>query len=178
MLVPEQESRRAAIVAAAQQMLTAARTAPKGKGRDTLALAVAYDDTLVALADKLDEMGKRLEIPFLLRDAKNIRQAQAVVLIGTTIAPIGLPHCGFCGMENCENKNRQPDVPCVINTVDLGIAIGSAVAVAARLCVDTRVMFSVGKAAIELGLLGNDVKIAFAIPISCSSKNPFFDRRS
>ncbi|MDR2801959.1 MAG: ferredoxin, partial [Prevotellaceae bacterium] len=64
MLVTEQESRRAAIVAAAQQMLAAARTAPKGKGRDTLALAAAYDDTLDAIAGKLDEMGKALDIPF------------------------------------------------------------------------------------------------------------------
>jgi uncharacterized ferredoxin-like protein len=176
MLITEQESRRAAVETAAQQMLTAARTAPKGKGRDTLALAAAYDDTLTAIADKLDEMGKNLHIPFFFRDAKNIRQSQAAVLIGTTVEPLGLPHCGFCGMENCETKNKHSRVPCAMNTVDLGIAIGSAVAVAARLCVDTRIMFSAGKAATELGLLGNGVKIAFAIPLSCSSKNPFFDR--
>lgn len=177
MLVTEQESRRAAIVAATQQMLAAARTAPKGKGRDTLALAAAYDDTLIAIADKLDEMGKELAIPFFFRDAKNIRQSQAVALIGTVIEPLGLKHCGFCGMENCENKNKQSGVPCAINTVDLGIAIGSAVTTAARLCMDTRIMFSAGKAAVELGLLGNDVKIAFAIPVSCSSKSPYFDRQ-
>ncbi|MDR3132936.1 MAG: DUF2148 domain-containing protein [Prevotellaceae bacterium] len=176
MLVTEQESRRAAIVAAAQQMLAAARTAPKGKGRDTLALAAAYDGTLAAIADKMEEMGKDLDIPFFFRDAKNIRQSQAVVLIGTAVEPLGLKHCGFCGMGNCENKNTQSGVPCAINTVDLGIAIGSAVAVAARFCVDTRIMFSAGKAAVELGLLGNGVKIAFAIPVSCSSKNPYFDR--
>jgi uncharacterized ferredoxin-like protein len=177
MLITEQESRRAAIVAAAQQMLTAARTAPKGKGRDTLVLAAAYDDTLLAIADKLDEMGKSLDISFFFRDAKNIRQSQAVVLMGTTIEPLGLTHCGFCGLGNCENKNRQSAAPCAINTVDLGIALGSAVAVAAQLCVDTRIMFSAGKAALALGLLGNDVKIAFAIPLSCSSKSPFFDRQ-
>ncbi|MDR3350916.1 MAG: DUF2148 domain-containing protein [Prevotellaceae bacterium] len=176
MLVTEQESRSAAIVAAAQQMLAAARTAPKGKGRDTLSMAAAYDGTLAAIADKLDEMGKKLALPFFFRDAKNIRQSQAAVLIGTTIEPLGLQYCGFCGMGNCENKNKQFEAPCAINTVDLGIAIGSAVSVAARLCVDTRVMFSAGKAAAELGLLGSEVKIAFAIPISCSSKNPYFDR--
>jgi uncharacterized ferredoxin-like protein len=177
MLIIEQESRREAIRAAAQQMLAAARTAPKGKGRDTLALAVAYDDTLTAIADKLDELGQALNIPFFFRDAANVRQSQAVVLMGTTIEPLGLLHCGFCGLTNCETKNRHVAAPCAMNTVDLGIAMGSAVAVAAQWGIDSRIMFSVGKAAVALELLGKDVPVAFGIPLSCSSKSPFFDRK-
>ena len=61
-------------------------------------------------------------------------------------------------------------------SVDLGIAIGSACAMAADMRVDTRVMFSAGLAAQRLGLLG-DCKCVMAIPVSCSSKNPFFDRK-
>jgi uncharacterized ferredoxin-like protein len=38
-------------------------------------------------------------------------------------------------------------------------------------------MFSVGRAAVELGLLGPDVKIAMGIPLSVTGKNPFFDRK-
>ena len=67
-------------------------------------------------------------------------------------------------------------VPCAINSVDLGIAIGSACATAADLRVDTRVMFSAGLAAQRLGLL-EDCKCVMAIPVSASSKNPFFDRK-
>ena len=63
------------------------------------------------------------------------------------------------------------------SAVDLGIAIGSAVSVAADLRVDNRVMYSVGKAALNIGILGEDVKIAYGIPLSISGKNPFFDRR-
>jgi uncharacterized ferredoxin-like protein len=33
-----------------------------------------------------------------------------------------------------------------------------------------------GEAAIELGILGDDVFIAYAIPLSAKGKNPFFDR--
>jgi uncharacterized ferredoxin-like protein len=33
-----------------------------------------------------------------------------------------------------------------------------------------------GKAAIELGLLGDDVLIAYAIPLFAKGKNHFFDR--
>jgi len=63
------------------------------------------------------------------------------------------------------------------SAVDLGIAIGSAVSIAADLRVDNRVMYSVGKAALNVGILGDDVKIAYGIPLSISGKNPFFDRR-
>jgi Uncharacterized protein containing a ferredoxin domain len=42
--------------------------------------------------------------------------------------------------------------------------------------VDSRVMFSAGMAAQRLGYLG-DCTCVMAIPISASSKNPFFDRK-
>jgi uncharacterized ferredoxin-like protein len=38
-------------------------------------------------------------------------------------------------------------------------------------------MFTFGKAAIELGLVPADIKIAVAIPLSGTGKNPFFDRK-
>jgi uncharacterized ferredoxin-like protein len=59
---------------------------------------------------------------------------------------------------------------------DLGIAIGSAVSVAADHRVDNRVMYSIGKAAKELKLLGEEASIIFGIPLSASGKSPFFDR--
>jgi len=68
-------------------------------------------------------------------------------------------------------------VPCAINSVDVGIALGSACSVAADRRVDSRVMFSVGRVAQELGLLPGCSSI-YGIPISCSSKSPFFDRVS
>ena len=49
-------------------------------------------------------------------------------------------------------------------------------AMAADMRVDTRIMFSVGMAAKALDILGHDVTQVYAIPISISSKNPFFDR--
>jgi uncharacterized ferredoxin-like protein len=38
-------------------------------------------------------------------------------------------------------------------------------------------MYSVGKAAIELGYLGPEVAIAYGIPLAAKGKNPFFDRK-
>jgi uncharacterized ferredoxin-like protein len=89
-----------------------------------------------------------------------------------------LDPCGMCGFSNCAEKTEHPDHPCAFNTGDLGIAIGSAVAVAMDNRVDNRIMFSVGMALLEMGTLGNDVKIIYGIPLSISGKNPFFDRKS
>jgi len=58
--------------------------------------------------------------------------------------------------------------------VNLGIAIGSAVRTASILNIDNRVMFSIGVAARELGLL--DADIVYGIPLSTKSKNIYFDR--
>ncbi len=68
-------------------------------------------------------------------------------------------------------------IPCVFNTGDLGLAIGSAVSVAMDNRVDNRVMYTAGQAVLEMGFLGEEVKIVYCIPLSVSSKNVFFDRR-
>ena len=83
-------------------------------------------------------------------------------------------NCGHCGFSTC--AGRTEGVPCALNSIDVGIAIGSACATAADLRVDTRVMFSAGLAAQRLNWL-KDCKMVMAIPVSASSKNPFFDRK-
>lgn len=60
---------------------------------------------------------------------------------------------------------------------DLGIAVGSAVATAADLRVDNRVLYSAGVAAREMWLLG-DCAIIYAIPLSVAGKDIYFDRKS
>ena len=65
---------------------------------------------------------------------------------------------------------------CSFNAGDLGIAVGSAAAMAADLRIDNRIMYTAGKDAVELGLLGEDVLIAYGLPLAAKGKNPFFDR--
>jgi uncharacterized ferredoxin-like protein len=115
--------------------------------------------------------------PPFLRDAENILSAPVMVLMGTKIKSMGLSLCGMCGFKNCEEKNKHPDHPCVFNTGDLGIAVGSAVSVAMEHRVDNRIMYTVGQAVLEMGILGEDVKVVYCIPLSVSAKNPFFDRK-
>jgi len=65
---------------------------------------------------------------------------------------------------------------CFFAAHDLGLAVGSAVSVAADMRVDNRVMYSAGVAAKLLGLFEGDVTAVVGVPLSVSEKSPFFDR--
>ena len=173
MVQNERQTRHQRVMEAAGQMMTAARTAPKAKGIDIIEIAVVEGNDILTLSAKTHELGIQNGFKFFLRDAENILSSEAVLLVGSHQKKQTL-NCSHCGFPNCDEK-PQP-VPCVINSVDVGIAIGSACAMASDLCLDTRVMFSVGYAAQALNWL-EGCRTVFAIPISASSKNPFFDRK-
>ena len=173
MIINERESRHEQVLNVARQMMTAARTAPKGKGVDIIEVALVTDEDIKKLSEQLISLSEEKGMKFFLRDADNILSAECVLLIGTRELAQGL-NCGHCGFPTC--AERSVGVPCAINSVDVGIAIGSACAMAADHRVDTRVMFSAGLAAQRLDIL-KGCKQVFAIPVSASSKNPFFDRK-
>ncbi|MBF0386154.1 MAG: ferredoxin [Candidatus Omnitrophica bacterium] len=158
-------------------MVLAATTAPKGRGENNMVAAIVEQDEIKKISDKMKEMGTQLEIPGFLRDADNILKAQLMVLFGTKIKPMGLKKCGMCGFKDCSAKDQHKNIPCVFNTGDLGIAIGSAAAVAMDNRVDNRIMYSVGIAVMEMGFLGEGIKVCYAFPLSATTKNPFFDRK-
>ena len=173
MIQNEREIRHESVLQAVRQMMIAARTAPKGKGIDIIELAMVTDEDIKRLSEEMIKVSEETGMKFFLRDADNILQAEAVLLLGTRQQVQGL-NCGHCGFSTCEGKPFA--VPCAINSVDLGIAIGSACATAADWRLDTRVMFSAGLAAQRLGIL-DGCKCVMAIPVSAASKNPFFDRK-
>ena len=173
MIQNERDIRHEHILNVAQQMMTAARTAPKGKGIDIIEVALVTGEDIKILSDKMIAMVEEHGMKFFLRDADNILSAECIVLIGTREQAQGL-NCGHCGYATC--AARTEGVPCALNSIDVGIAIGSACATAADMRVDTRVMFSAGLAAQQLNWL-KDCKMVMAIRVSASSKNPFFDRK-
>lgn len=175
-MITEEQEREKIIHQIAGLMMAAARTAPKGRGRDTLYIALAEKADREILAARMKEIADKENIPFFRRDADNILRSGALLLMGTRIEPLGLKYCSFCGFESCEAKNTAPSTPCSFNTLDLGIALGSAVAVAAAHHADNRIMFSVGRAALDLGLVPPEIKIVLGIPLSISSKSIYFDR--
>lgn len=176
-----------AVEIAASLMAASARTAPKTRGIDsvkTLLLTGSDIEPLAAAMErKVDE--KSTKLPILKRDAGNIRNAAAVLLIGVSGNPkrMELPlNCGACGYKSCKDllaagKREGEDFTgpvCIFQAVDLGIALGSAAKLAGELNIDNRMMYSVGAAAKKLNLLDSDLIVA--IPLSVTGKNPYFDR--
>ena len=175
MVLNERESRHELVLNVARGMMGAARTAPKGKGVDNLDIAtISGAENLRLLAEKMRAMSEVNGLKFFLRDALNVEQSDAVVVIGTRLGIFSL-NCGMCGFATCAEKLRHPKIPCALNMIDLGIALGSAVSYAADHRIDNRIMYSAGAAAQELGWV-SDCRGTIAIVLSCNSKNPFFDR--
>lgn len=175
MLLIDRQIEEDGLLAAARQICMAARTAPKAKGKDLIVTAVVSGEEKDSIGRQMRQIGEEGEIPFFMRDAENVDAVRLLVLIGTLKEPLRIPACGFCGFTDCEGM-LQAGGCCSFNAGDLGIAVGSAVSVAADLRIDNRIMFSAGKAAINLGLLGAGVEIAYGIPLSVTGKSPFFDR--
>lgn len=176
MIINETTVNHQSVLETGRRMMQAARTAPKGKGVDNLLILLVEGDELKALADFMDKLAEQEGRMFFHRDANNIRQSQAMVLIGTKLSNMGL-NCGYCGFSTCEEKDKSGHFPCAFPLNDLGIAVGSACSVAADMRVDTRIMFSAGYTAIKLGWLGQECKAAYAIPMSATGKSPYFDRK-
>ncbi len=169
------EIENAALQQIAQKMCVAARTAPKGRGKDLLVTAIIDGEEKAELVAQMRLIAARDELAFFARDAGNVELSPCIVFFASRKEPLGLPHCGFCGFEDCGSMQAAGAL-CSFNSGDLGIAVGSAVSVATDHRVDNRIMYSAGKAALELGLLGDGVAIAFGVPLSATGKNPFFDR--
>ncbi len=175
MILNERQARQLLVEEAARKIMIAARTAPKGKGVDVIEVCMLTGEEICLLSDEMRRIGWQTGMKFFLRDADNILLAEAVVLIGSRDHCQGM-NCLRCGFEHC--ADRPQGVPCAINTIDVGIATGSACAMAADLRLDTRVMHSAGMAAMNLGWPCTDAKNVLALPLSCKSKNPFFDRQT
>jgi len=179
-----------AIATVAGLMALAARTAPKGKGQDSIIIKVLTKPEIKKLVAAMNAYGRVHEpYKFFLRDAANVAASDACLLIGASGRdPAGIS-CGACGYASCADflkavqkaKAKKSNLPypgpnCAIKMADLGIAVGSAAKTAQIHNADNRIMFSVGSIAISLGFMGKDCTVAYAIPLSATGKNIFFDR--
>ncbi len=172
MIKNERDYRHERALQVAGVMLTAARTAPKACGNDQLECVVIDGYDIQRLSRAMMELHDKTGRPVYKRDSANILKAECIVLIGIKRCVMGL-NCGHCGFPTCGAKPAE--ATCAMNVTDVGIAIGSACATAADCRVDTRVLFSAGMGAMALNLLPGCTQV-FAIPVSISSKSPFFDR--
>ena len=165
MPVSEAELLKNAVLRVAELMAAAAKTAPKARGVDNVVVTVIRDrNELDRLAKKMEELASEFG-DFFARDAKNVRESEAVVLIGVKIVDLGLK----------TPPEYKVDINTVMSLLNLGIALGSAVKMASLMNIDNRIMFTVGLAAQRLGLI--DAEYVMGIPLSAHAKNIYFDRK-
>jgi len=172
-----------ALMQAASLMILSARTAPKSGGVDDVLMAVVQGKEKDSLAGEMEKIAEERKITGFKRDAKNVRDSVAAVLIGVRGTRSFNLNCGACGYPTCSEfdeaeKRTGNDFTgpnCVFKSLDLGIAIGSAAKTASILNVDNRIMYRIGAAAMRLKLLP-EASVIMGIPIAAKGKSIYFDR--
>lgn len=182
-IIKSSEAEFESLIQAAKLMAVSARTAPKSGGKDDIHILIVYGEEKDKLAEEMVKIGEERKIQGFLRDAKNVKDSSAVVLIGVEgIKKFGL-NCGACGFKTCDEfekaeKTKGLDFSgptCIFKALDLGIALGSAVKTASLLNVDNRIMYRIGAAATRLKLMPES-SVIMGVPISAKGKNIYFDR--
>ncbi|MBN1856113.1 MAG: hypothetical protein JW846_04075 [Dehalococcoidia bacterium] len=184
------DAEREAIRYVATLMAASARTAPKTSGVDTTQTMVVDGDDLELIAKAMDEEAATKAEPLassFRRDANCVRNSECVVLVGVTGAikkPDRPFDCGACGFKTCkaltgarEKRGTSTDFDgpvCIFDAIDLGVALGSAVKIAADHNIDNRLMYTLGASITRLQWIKSDIVIG--IPLSTTGKNPYFDR--
>ena len=186
-MIREEQAEMEGVLEVARAMAVAARTAPKARGIDVIETLIVHGKELETLSRAMAEHGKATKKEAIFaRDAGNVLKSQAVLLIGLKDLLPKKPErpldCGACGYGNCAGlldaeRSEGDDFPgpvCVFQSIDLGIALASACALAAGFHVDNRMMYTIGGPARRLKWMASEIIIG--IPLSCSGKNIYFDR--
>jgi uncharacterized ferredoxin-like protein len=167
-----------ALKTVADLMAVSARTAPKTRGDDYVAIKVLEGAAVQRLGDAMIERGKEQDDAGFMRDGRNVKGSACVVLIGLKDAEVPDLNCGACGADTCivpnthEGDYRGPN--CAMRLLDMGIALGSAVKTAALMNVDNRIMYRAGVVARATDAI--DADFVMGIPISATGKSLYFDR--
>jgi uncharacterized ferredoxin-like protein len=171
------------VLEVAKMMLVSARTAPKTGGVDDIITSLVEGEELEQIANAMDNIGEERGIDGFHRDANNVRDSDAVVLIGVRGNKKYALDCGACGFDTCDEFTHADETQgmdfigptCLFKALDLGIALGSAVKTAGVLNVDNRIMYRIGAAAMKLKMLP-DATVIMGIPLSAKGKSVYYDR--
>ena len=177
-----EEFKNKAVRDVAEKIALAARTAPKGRGRDNVSICLVTEEEKEQIAEKLVSLSDERSISWFKRDADNVRKSVSVILFGVKGSNARDLNCSGCGYATCDEfskvkKKAKADFSgpnCIFPLLYLGIALGSVVKLAAEWGIDNRIMYTVGLAAKKLNLL--DADVIMGLPLSVSGKNIYFDR--
>jgi len=169
---------------AVKLMAAAARTAPKAGGRDFLEIVVVTaDEELKRIGAAMREYAPlSTNEAFWLRDASNIENSQALLLVGLAKPVTAGYDCGACGAPTCAEfeKRRKTEKKemgytgphCAMRMIDIGAALASAAKAASLLSVDCRVQQRVGAAARALGIIKGEVVLGIPVSVTGSWSDP------
>jgi uncharacterized ferredoxin-like protein len=163
-------------------MALSAKTAPKTRGEDELDYMLLTGQEKDEVAEEMLKISQEQNNPGFTRDGNNVKDSQALLLIGLKSHSSCGFECAACGFDSCgdfdstetEGKFKGPNCP--FRVLDMGIALGSAVKTAAIHNVDNRIMYRVGVAVMRLDIM--DCTFVMGIPLSVSQKNIYFDRKA
>lgn len=170
-----------AVEIVAELMRASAITAPKGVGHDSISAHVCTAEELEKIEGEMMRIARETT-PNFERDAKNLKDSQGCILIGVKKhTGIGL-NCGACGYATCAEFNAAspPETEfhgpnCMIKLLDMGIALGSAAKTAQLHNIDNRIMYRVGVAARNIGMMP-ECNVIMGIPLYVGAKSIYFDR--
>ena len=183
-LVSSKEGEKQGLLRAAELMMMSCRTAPKSGGVDDVETLLVTGNEKDKIAAEMEKIGDERKNDGFRRDADNLKRSEGLLLVGVNgRRSFGLS-CGACGHSTCQEFDAAARITgldfegptCVFKSIDLGIALGSAVKMASDLNVDNRIMYRAGTAAKRLGHLSRS-SVVMGIPISASGKSIYFDRR-
>ena len=183
-LVSSRDCEKHGVLRAAELMMVSCRTAPKSGGVDDIQTLLVTGDEKEKIAEEMEKIGDERKIDGFKRDAANLKRSEVLLLVGVNgKRSFGLS-CGACGHSTCQEFDTSAKITgldfegptCVFKSIDLGIALSSAVKMASDLNVDNRIMYRVGTAAKRLGHLAES-SVVIGIHISVSGKSIYFDRK-
>lgn len=165
-------------------MMVSCRTAPKSGGVDDIETILITGEEKEKIAAEMEKMGNERNIEGFKRDADNVKQSEAVLMVGVNGKRSYGLSCGACGYSTCQEFDAASRVSgldfegptCIFKAMDLGTALGSAAKMASDLNIDNRIMYRAGTAAKRLGHLPQS-NVVMGIPISASGKSIYFDRK-
>ena len=120
----------------ANLMAASARTAPKAGGKDFLEIVVITEkEDLHRIAEAMKGYApKSSNEPFWLRDASNIENSDALVLVGLKEFNVAGYDCGACGHSSCADFKEHREIletemgyrgpQCALRMMDIGVGPG------------------------------------------------------
>jgi len=175
---------------AARLLLASGTTTPRVGGVGECTIHIVDDGCDIEdICQKMEAMaGIKSSWGFFRRDAAMVRDADAV-LIATSLRSLTDPadiNCNMCGKLVCEYLKDEeklaadPDVAftgplCTFRATNIAYAVDGMVSQARNLGIDYGVYWSVGAAAMRMGLLPRATGFALAVAISITEKSPFRD---